>query len=158
MDYPTKSIVQDWPEEGPFLEPHFAEGGRTLCSVGSYGRGARAAQCFDIESGNKIAEFSGFKGGIPGAVSTKGSRIVLTRIRFFPSLDGESDMRSYKDRIVWDFRSDKQVAEWVPRTQSFEAPGWRQDGEQRWGPNAISPAGHYLAEGANGVLRIYELP
>jgi len=40
---------------------HFREAVKTLCSADSNGRDSHRAQCFDIDSGKKIAEFTGFK-------------------------------------------------------------------------------------------------
>ncbi len=159
FDYPGKKIVQGWSLDRPFGWPIFAEAGKTRCGFGTYGRGMPYPTCWDIDSGKKIAEFKGFRGGDPASVSTHASRIILTHIRNYFGLDQEFDMHSYKDRIVWDFRTDKQIAEWVPISQVSET-GLKspQDKRTEFGPSVISPSGRYIAEGSNGVLRIYEVP
>ena len=68
-------------------------------------------------------------------------------------------MHSYHDRVVWDFRTDKVIAEWAPITQATETgQGPPEDKRTEFGPSVISPSGRYIAEGSNGILRIYELP
>jgi hypothetical protein len=159
LDYQTKAIVQPWSEGGPFWDQSFAEGGKSVCAVGGYGRGSLHAQCWDVASGKRIAEFNGFTGGQPAAVSTRGSRVVLTHIRFFRGITEEFDMKSYKNRVVWDFRTGKEVVAWAPQTQVSETGSSHQlENPTEWAPFAISPTGRYLAEGGNGVLRIYSLP
>ncbi len=160
VDYATKKVVQQWKWPfGPIGSNHFAEGGKTLCSADTNGRQSRQPQCFDVDSGAKVAEFSDFKGGQPAAATIRGSRLVLSRIDLIRGITSEFDQDSYKYRVVWDFRSNKVVAQWVPVTQINEF--WNQPGmvkRKAWGPFAISSSGRYLAEASNGVVRVYELP
>jgi hypothetical protein len=157
MDYPRKTVVHDWSPGLPG-KPYFAEAGRTVCSVDMVGRNSDWAQCFDADSGKKVAEFNGFKGGDPAGVTTHASCIVVTHTRFFRGITEEFDTESNQDRVVWDFRANKVVAQWVPVTQTEEHYYNGLHEVRRWGPFAISPSGRYLAEGSNGLLRIYELP
>jgi hypothetical protein len=59
--------------------------------------------------------------------------------------------------VVWDFRSGIEVAAWEPGTQTVETA---RDFQRivRPAPAAISSTGRYIAEGTEGILRIYELP
>lgn len=159
FDYPGKKAIQSWSLDRPFGLPNFAEAGKTRCGFAGYGRSVPYATCWDIDSGKKIAEFKGFRGGDPASVSSHASRIILTHVRNYPGVNEEFDMHSYKDRVVWDFRTDKQIAEWVPLTQVTET-GLKppEDKRTEFGPSIISPSGRYIAEGSNGILRIYELP
>ena len=160
MDYMAKEVIQEWQwPSGPIGKPYFAEGGKTLCSAELNGRDSRRAQCFDIDSGKKITEFTGFKGGDPADVTTHASRIALSHIDLIQGINEEFDRDSYQDRVIWDFRANTEVAEWAPTTQINES--YYNGGVKKvtaWGPFAISATGHYLAEGSNGILRIYELP
>jgi hypothetical protein len=158
--YPGKTVVQDWSLAQPFGWPHFAEAGKVVCGgFGSYGRAVPYATCRDVDTGKRIAEFKGFRGGDPASVSSHTSRIILTHIRNYRGITQEFDMHSYHDRVVWDFRTDKEIAEWVPITQVTET-GLRppEDKRTEFGLSVISPSGRYIAEGSNGILRIYELP
>jgi hypothetical protein len=53
---------------------YFTESGKTLCSVGSVGTGDpqfdTTTECWDVDSGRKIAQFEGFPGGAPAAASS----------------------------------------------------------------------------------------
>jgi len=157
--YPSKAVVQEWLHDQPFGQPSFADAGKTVCGFGTYGRAVPFPTCWDIDTGKKIAEFKGFRGGDPASVSSRASRIILTHIRNYPGITQEFDMHSYRDRVVWDFRTDRVIAEWVPVTQVTET-GLRPPADKRteFGPSVISPSGRYIAEGSNGILRIYELP
>ena len=92
FDYPRKKIVQGWSLDRPFGWPIFAEAGKTRCGFGTYGRSMPYPTCWDIDSGKKIAEFKGSRGGDPASVSTHASRIILTHIRNYFGLDQEFDM------------------------------------------------------------------
>ena len=159
LRYPTMAVIQDWFHGKSFGAPVFAESGKTVCGVGSYGRDSQHASCWDVDTGSKIAEFKEFSGGFPASVSSGAARIVLTKVRMVRRITEENDMHSFQDRVVWDFRADKVIAEWVPVTQVTET-GLKAPEEKRseFGPSVISPSGRYIAEGTNGRLRIYVLP
>lgn len=161
VDYTTKRVVQrwEWPG-GPLGQTYFAEAGRTLCGATDSGRDSRWTQCYDVASGERVAEFKGFKGGYPAAASVGASRMVLSHIDLIRGINEEFDRDSYKDRVVWDFRAGGEVAEWTPltRVQEHDYDGTSTRRTTGWGPFAISSSGHYLAEGGNGTLRIYEIP
>ena len=133
------------------ISAYFAESGKTICTVGSAESRDTLPQCWDADSGRKFAEYKRFPGGLPAAASAHGSRIVLTQGWFIPR---KKDSEKFSGgRVVWDFRSGREVA-------TLEAQGQSPDkyGIVHPAPIAISATGHYLAEGANGILRIYELP
>jgi hypothetical protein len=161
VDYPSKKVIlsKDNPYQPLDIEPYqaaenrvsrelFTEGGRTLCSVGSVefqpARKDTFTECWDVDSGKKIAQFGGFLGGAPAAASSHGSRLVLTNGILLRSKKSGAIFESYGQHVVWDFRSGDEVAAWG----NISGPA----------PIAISSSGRYVAE-ANGVLlRIYELP
>jgi hypothetical protein len=159
LRYPTMAVVQDWSPDKFFGMPVFAESGKTACGGDYLTRDPRYASCWDVDTGKKIAEFKGFPAGRPLSVSSHGSRVVLTHERMVRGGTEEDDMRANVDRVVWDFRADKVVAEWVPVAQATET-GMKPPADKRteFGPSVVSPSGRYLAEGTNGRIRIYELP
>jgi hypothetical protein len=132
---------------------YFTESGKTLCSVGSVAVGTPDPQfetiteCWDVDSGRKIAQFDGFRGGAPAAASSHGSRLVLTHDIAFPQRRGEL-LFPGGERVVWDFRSGSEIAAW-------ETP---QISTSPLDHVAISSSGRYVAETAGTLLRIYELP
>jgi hypothetical protein len=150
FDYRTKTVVRRWPGEF-FPQPYFAEGGKTVCSVQLYGRGSPHAQCWDVDSGDKVSEFSGFSGGQPASVSSHGSRVLLTHVRVYRGITEEHDLHSFHNRIVWDFRTGKEVVAWVPMTQVRETGlNPPEDKATGFGLSVLSPSGRYVAEGSNG--------
>lgn len=133
---------------------YFTERGKTLCSVGSVGKGNpqfdTTTECWAVDSGSKIARFDGFPGGAPAAASSDGSRLVLTHELAFPIKGDEALVFSRGKRVVWDFRSGAEIAAWeVPQTAD---PSHIADRV------AISASGRYVAETRGALLRIYELP
>jgi hypothetical protein len=131
----------------------FTESGKTLCSVvsGVLERGAEA-QCTDVDTDAMIAEFPRFPGGLPAVGSAHGSRLVLTQVSRFPRVGDYA----YGDRVVWDFRSGAEVAEWKTIGQILEVAN-PTSAIVQLAPIAISATGRYVAEGSNRVLRIYEV-
>ena len=134
---------------------YFTEGGKTLCSVGSVGRGNpkfdTATECWDVDSGKKIAQFEGFLGGAPAAASPQGSRLALTRYVAFPR-KGAALVYPHAERVVWDFRSGVEIAAW-------DAPQmvWT-NASHIYDAVAMSSSGRYVAETVGALFRIYELP
>jgi hypothetical protein len=134
---------------------YFTESGKTLCSVGSVGTGNpefdTATECRDVDSGKKIAQFGGFPGGAPAAASSHGSRLVLTHDPAF-RMRGGALVFPHGERVVWDFRSDADIAAWdAPRITWANTAHTLDSG-------AISSSGRYVADAAGARFRIYELP
>jgi WD40 repeat protein len=165
IDYPSKKVLQinsgaTWlyrdGGRSALATAYFAESGKTICTVGSAQSHDTHAQCWDIDSGRKIAEYERFLDGAPAAASAHGSRIVLTQSWVLGNNRTGHETFS-GGRVVWDFRSGAEVAAWAPAVQSVETNGNIRDIAE---PSsvAISSTGRYIAEGADGILRIYELP
>jgi hypothetical protein len=164
IDYPSKKVLQTrsnptWLYQNggrsAGVWQYFADGGKTLCSVGSAESHPAGAECWDAGSGEKIAEFQRFTGGAPAAASDRGSRLVLTQETRFWS-KRRSEIGSYGERVVWDFRSGAELAAWETTGQAVVTHG--TSAVIRPTPVAISSTGRYVAEGGGGILRIYELP
>jgi hypothetical protein len=161
VEYPSKKVILS--KDNPYdpesgyggIWQFFTEKGKTLCSVGSVGvqnpERDTITECWDVDSGKKIAQFEGFRGGSPASASSGASRLVLTRDTAFP-LKNHGLLFPQAERVVWDFRSDTIVASW-------DAPHVaRVGGTPIYDTAAISASGHFVAENAGAVLRIYELP
>lgn len=158
IDYPSRRIVQS--KKNPtwlyrdgiralINAEFFTETGGTLCAVGGRTDEARPAECWSVDTGKTIGQFRGVFGGAPAAASAHASRIVLTQVRtsFRPEID------YFGDCVVWDYRSGIEVAEWPAAGQAAGGGGVIQPASV-----AISATGRYVAEGADGMLRVYELP
>jgi WD40 repeat protein len=165
IDYPSKKVmrIQSDPTwlyrdggRSALITAYFAQNGKTICTVGSAKSHDTHAQCWDLDSGQKIADFERFLGGRPAAASAHGSRIVLTQSWVLGN--NRTGRETFSGgRVVWDFRSGAEVAAWAPAVQSLDRDRNVRDIAQP-APVAISPTGRYVAEGADGMLRIYELP
>ncbi len=161
VDYTSKKVIltRDNPHSNYayFYEggrwQYFTQSGKTLCSVGSVGTGDpqfdTTTECWDVDSGRKIAHFDPFLGGAPAAASSHGSRLVLTRTRSFPKRDTVL-VFPQGERVVWDFSFDVEIAAWeVPQIANSS---------YIFDHVAISSSGRYVAEAAGTLLRIYQLP
>jgi hypothetical protein len=161
LDYASKRVIQTksnptWlyqdGNRSQGIWEYFAESGKSLCLVGNAESHATGAECLDVDTGEKFAQFHRFPGGMPAAASVHSSRLVLTQVTPFRSKERPL-IDSYGQRVVWDFRSGAEIAAWGITAQtagrgSIVVPS----------AVAISSTGRYIAEGANGILRIYELP
>jgi len=163
VDYASKKVILS--KDNPYHDlnrggesfgnsQYFTEGGKTLCSVGALQQlgGPEfnvAPECWDVDSGKRIAKFDGIRGGAPAAASPRGSRLILTRYTAVPG-PGHSSYLGV-EYVVWDFRSGTQVAVWKSQQTGTIPP-------PRLSSMAISSTGRYAAEIAGDVLRIYELP
>ena len=158
VDVRRKQVVRRW--SATDLMPHqvrFAEGGRTLCAAaGGVRRYAVPAQCVDVDTGKVIADAASVKRAWSIVPASESSRVVIGQYR--PEPDDKPTTSVLDCRIVWDFRTNQQIASWRPEVQKWRYPigsfrHWRSN------PSvfAMSPTGKYTAEGGNGVLRLYEI-
>jgi len=83
-----------------------------------------------------------------------GSRLVISDYsRKFNLIDGVWALGSLRKRVVWDFRSKKDLVRWKPGTQqalsyASTTQPYRYD---------ISPDGQYIIEGGAGTLSLYRI-
>lgn len=163
VDYASKKVLLS--KDNPYHDlnrgggglgnsQYFTEGGKTLCSVETVQQLSGpefnvAPECWDVDSGKRVAKFDGIRGGAPAAASPRGSRLMLTRYTTVPGPGHNSYLGV--EYVVWDFRSGTQVAVWKSQQTGTIPP-------PRLSSMAISSTGRYVAEIAGDVLRIYELP
>jgi hypothetical protein len=82
IDYPSRQVIQSesnptWLyRDGGRSESaswYFAEAGKTICAVGNVESHDLHTQCWDIDTGQKIAEYEGFLEGAPAVASIHGA-------------------------------------------------------------------------------------
>ncbi len=170
VDYASKKVLLS--KDNPYSWPsftvgggpqYFAEQGMTFCSVGDLNLIIPGqpdprntdTECWDADSGKRIARFQGFPGGAPAAVTSRSSLIVLTHNGLFSTKKPDSvpfEVPDFGGRILWDFRSGAEIASWDPLLEDVGGIY-----PLRYAPVAISSTGRYVAEGAGDFLRLYHL-
>lgn len=164
IDYMAKATVRSSPFWGG--NARFVNSGRTICS----GRSAdyplarppekRPVRCFDVDTGATIGEANNINGGEPIFGAANASRIIAHDLRpaRIPFTGGEYGT-ILKRRVVWDFQTNTEIVSWVPPTQTFDFYLKTGPPKQIKEPFrvAISPDGEYIAEGGNGLVRMYRI-
>lgn len=158
VDFRLEKVLRRWPADE--MQPNqvrFAESGKTLCAAaGGVGRYAVPVRCADVDTGNLIAEADSVKRAWSIVTASESSRVIIAQYR--PEPDNRPTTSVLDRRIVWDFRTGRQIAIWRPEIQKWRFPIGTI---KHWRNNpfvfAISPTGKYIAEGGNGVLRLYEV-
>jgi hypothetical protein len=153
-----RSIVGRWPSnQGPTGQ--FADSGRAICGGDDADAADRVpVHCWDSLTGKVIATAPTVNGGSPFAVATKATRMVASDYhRYRIPFTSEYGQR-LKQRVVWDFKSGKELASWEPEKQDYidrstKTPIKVSD----MAKFAISPDGEFLLDGANGVVRLYKI-
>jgi hypothetical protein len=158
VDFRSKRVLRQWSTNELLpKQVRFADGGKVVCAAaGGVGRNVVPVRCVDVDTGKVIAEATGVKRAWSITTASESSRVVIAQYRREP--ENKPTTLVVERRIVWDFRTGRQIVAWRPEFQKWRFP----IGEiKHWRSNpfvfAISPTGRYIAEGGNGVLRLYEI-
>lgn len=161
VDPQSRKVVQRWSGNGYGGEVKFAEEGKAICRSGRMaGKSPKIpVKCFDVESGEQIAELATVNGGSPIATASRAATVVATDLHYRPYIIMDGGDYVERRRVVWDFRTNKEVASWKPGSQRYalkigkEAPHLKEE----YFPFSVSPNGQFIAEGGDGMLRLYEI-
>jgi hypothetical protein len=133
-----------------------ANEGKSVCRTG--GSDGKAVACFDIASGKLLGE-APVNGGGPMATAAHSSRVVLTDWRYQPYIIADGGFDILRKRIVWDFETKEEIVSWGSGNQrylKYDSPR-----ENDWGKKpfavAISADGAFVAEGGDGLIRLYRI-
>jgi hypothetical protein len=167
VDPATRGVLQRWPKEATWegwtvqlmVGAVFADSGKAVCGGSEAETKKLPVSCWDVDTGRKIADAPRVRGGVPISAAVRSTRIMVAdyrRVResLFSSEFGEKLRRM----VVWDFRSGQEVLSWQPGYQSYhdlvtDPPRFTKERC----PSSISPDGHFIAEGCNGILRMFEI-
>jgi WD40 repeat protein len=131
----------------------FASGADAVCSF-DWRNGNGRLGCWDFNSGKRLALSRGIGKYQIVEASTAAPRAIAEHWAypsFFTCLGlCQAELRL---RAVYDFRSKMVLASWKPAVQHWRSEGGREEPERC----AISPDGQFVAEGGDGVVRLYRL-
>ena len=65
------------------------------------------------------------------------------------------DNEVLKRRVVFDFMTGRELGAWRPEIQPYDVG--IEPVRKRLLPFTISPDGQYVAEGGNGIIRLYKI-
>jgi hypothetical protein len=112
-------------------------------------------RCWDVDTGKQVGEAPSVNAGEPIAVAAHATRAVASDYRHvtLPFTDDYKEV--LKRRVIWDFRASKELASWHPELQPLDIG--LEPIKKEWWAFTISPDGQYIAEGGNGILRLYRI-
>jgi WD40 repeat protein len=141
----------------------FADSASAICDGSDVEAAERApVTCWEVDSGKKIGEAPTINGGDPMATALHASRVVASDYRRRKVPFSSEIIEVFRRRVVWDFRSGKELASWRPDFQSWDYqieldPLKPLKHVREPFKFAISPDGEYIVEGGNGIIRLYKI-
>lgn len=152
----TGKTIQRWPPSVISEDVRFGDGGRVICVGRSVeARGRVPLRCWDVGTGHQIAQAPTINGGTPIAVAERSSRVVASDFRGIGVPFTDDFKEVLRRRVVWDFKSGRELVSWKPELQPYDV-GLDRVGRE-WSAFAISADGEYIAEGGGGILRLYKI-
>jgi hypothetical protein len=158
VDVRARKVLWRWPlDQSPGGTWQFADDGRAICQGGPVlARDRAPATCRNVDTWKVIAQ-SPTNGTERIATAERATRMVVSdyRRRKIP-FSYEYDA-TFHGRVLWDFGTGKDLVSWYPESQTFFnifKPG-KQVAEPD--PFALSSDGQFVAEGGNGVIRVYKI-
>jgi hypothetical protein len=155
VEWPSWKVVNRW----PFWQRGLAaDKGRVLCFESFAGNRNSPVQCRDLANGTVLAKQVVVHDGDPLAVARSGKLAVGNDwfMMWKPFTEGYY-WAHVKRQVLWDFRSGKVVASWVPQLQRDNAGKWK--GLAFTIPRVpfictLSHAGAFLLEGGDETVRM----
>ncbi len=151
VDPIKKTVLRVWGPE--MVLGKFADSGKAICvGQGADKPGRVPFSCWEVDTDKKIADAPTINGGGRFAPALHASRVVGDDVHVKRELFYNEYYDYVKRRVVWDFRAGKELLSWRPQVQADE-----HTTDPQYFAVAISPDGQYIAEGGNGVIRLYQV-
>jgi hypothetical protein len=158
VDPLARKVVRRWPwKDTPGGGWEFADRGKAVCQGGAgFNVHRMPAVCRSVDTGKEIAE-TRRNGDLPIATAGRATRIVVSDNRRKKIPFDYEYHTTLAGRYVWDFGTRQELARWYPESQTY--PNVLSPPKQITEPFrfALSPDGQYVAEGGNGVIRLYRI-
>ncbi len=153
VDAFAQKVLRRW-APGQLDGQEFADAGNAICG----GRSASSdshPRCWETDTGKLINIAANVRGGFPIATAADSSRIIVSDYLLRPNLFFGDNDEVLRRRVVWDFASNRVIGSWAPRFQK-RALLTSKIGRIITEPDRfdISRDGNYVAEGADGNVRI----
>jgi hypothetical protein len=162
VDPLSRRVVSRWSgSEGPGGQ--FADSGRSICHGSDVEVAERApVTCWDVDSGRKIDEAPTINGGDPISPALHARRIIASDYGRRKVPFSSDYVEIFRRRVLWDFRTGKELVSWRPRFQSWEFQLYLDPSKPLKHVSepfkfAISPDGEYVAEGGSGGIQMYKV-
>jgi hypothetical protein len=151
-------VLQQWaPSIVHWGDIKFGDGGSVICDgTAAYAPGRLPVRCWAVDTGRQIAEAPTINGGAPISVAARASRAIGSDYQYIPIPFTDKFKQVMRRRVVWDFGTGKEIASWKPQLQPYDIGG-KPETTKDWFQFSISPDGQYVAEGGNGLLRLYHV-
>ncbi len=162
VDPVARAVVHRWSEDS-VPAGVFADYGKAMCGGSDVDAADRApVTCWDVDTGRKISEAPTIGGGDPMATAQHSSRVVASDCRRRKILFSYEYLDVFKRRVVWDFRSGKELLSWRPDFQSWDFQLFIDPQKPLKHVNepfrfAISPDGQYICQDGSGAIHLYRI-
>ncbi len=156
VDPRTRRVGRPW-KDTPGGAWQFADSGNAICQGGAGFNAERTpAVCRNVDTGKVIGETIR-SGERPIETAAHATRVVVTDYQRSKIPFSYEYHSTFKGRYVWDFGTGQELASWQPESQTY--PNVFSPPKTITEPYnfAMSPDGQYIAEGGNGIIRLYKI-
>ena len=156
VDPRTRRVGRPW-KDTPGGAWQFGDSGNAICQGGAGFNAERTpAVCRNVDTGKVIGETIR-SGERPIETAAHATRVVVTDYQRSKIPFSYEYHSTFKGRYVWDFGTGQELASWYPESQTY--PNVFSPPKTITEPYnfAMSPDGQYIAEGGNGIIRLYKI-
>jgi hypothetical protein len=158
-DPDQKRILQHW-ENADWFDYQFIDRGKEICSgdIPETLKSNDPLECWSVATGKVVAKAGHIRGGAPLQTSADSTKVASTdyAVLMAPWNEDGVEVR-LKRRVIWDFRTGTEVTSWKPPIQKYISRYAVAKPTEDAFRFALSADGNLIAEGGNGVVRLYRI-